>query len=419
MILNIDQIECYLVGGAVRDALLGRTVKDRDWVVIGQTPESMLAMGFTQVGADFPVFLHPHSKEEYALARTERKSGAGYRGFDFQADANVTLEQDLARRDLRINAIAQDRNGQLIDPYGGKADLDAGVLRHVSPAFVEDPVRVLRVARFAARFVGFRIAPETLALMQDIVVRGECAHLVPERVFEELKKALQEPKPSLFLRALRATGALKVILPELDALYGVPQRVEFHPEVDTGVHQEMVSDAASAIAPGDTLVGFCALLHDLGKACTESEHWPKHVQHEMRGVQPVQALCARLRVPAEYAAMAEHMCREHLQVHMLLQARPATIVDLLSRLDAWRKPDRVRVLALCCEADKQGRMGLSHTPYPQAALLKGALKAGLQVNAESFVAQGLQGPQIGAAVRQARCEAVSEFARAFIAGLGF
>lgn len=400
-------MQTYLVGGAVRDRLLGRPVQDRDWVVVGATPEQMLELGYTQVGADFPVFLHPQSKEEYALARTERKQGKGYAGFVFDTDAAVTLEQDLQRRDLTINAIAEHSDRTVIDPFGGVADLHRRVLRHVSPAFVEDPVRLLRIARFLARYApyGFTIAAETLELLRALVESGEVAHLVPERVFEELRKALSEPKPSAFLRSLRRCGALAVVFPELDALYGVPQRVLFHPEVDAGVHQQMVSDLAASLSPGDAQLGFVALMHDLGKALTPSDVLPRHLEHEQRGLAPVQALCARLKVPREWQALAEAVCRDHLKVHQLKELRAATICDLLSGWDAWRKPERVRVIALSCRADKGGRLGMSDA-YPQAALLVACHAAGLSVKAEPFVAAGLAGPAIGAAVRIARIDAI-------------
>jgi tRNA nucleotidyltransferase (CCA-adding enzyme) len=403
-------LNCYLVGGAVRDFLLERAVVDRDWVVVGTRPEAMLARGFRQVGADFPVFLHPETQEEYALARTERKTAPGYHGFSFHAGPEVTLEDDLARRDLTINAIAQASDGRLVDPYNGQADLHARVLRHVAPAFVEDPLRVLRVARFAARFAefGFRVAPETMALMQSIVDAGEMAHLTPERVFEELKKALIEPIPSAFLRVLRACGALRIVFPELDALYGVPQRAQFHPEIDVGAHQEMVSDQAAKIAPGDALVGFCALVHDLGKAKTPSEVLPAHLLHEINGAEPVRAMCERLRCPSEWSACALAVCTEHLHVHRLLELRPGSICDVFDRIDAWRKPDRVRVLALACEADKRGRLGLSDTDYPQGALMQALFGKARGVAAAQFVEKGLQGIQIGEALRQARIQVIAK-----------
>jgi tRNA nucleotidyltransferase (CCA-adding enzyme) len=401
-------MQTYLVGGAVRDKLLDRPVVDHDHVVVGALPEELLALGYKPVGKDFPVFLHPQSGEEYALARTERKSGHGYHGFVFQADATVTLEQDLARRDLTINAIAQDEHGALTDPYHGVRDIEARVLRHVSPAFVEDPVRVLRVARFAARFapIGFTVAPETMALMQQMVRDGEVDHLVPERVWAETRKALGEPQPSAFLRVLREAGALRVLFPEIDALYGVPQRAEFHPEIDTGVHMEMVLDAAAKLAPGDDLVGFCALMHDLGKALTPADELPRHVDHEHRGVAPLRALCARLKVPAEHAALAELVCHEHLNAHRALELRPATVLKLLSGLDALRRPARLDAFLLACEADKRGRLGHESDDYPQATYLREARATAAAVNAADFVARGLTGPAIGKAMEAARIDAI-------------
>ncbi|MFM6989574.1 MAG: multifunctional CCA addition/repair protein, partial [Arenimonas sp.] len=333
----------YLVGGAVRDALLGLPAGDRDWVVVGETPEAMEAAGFRPVGADFPVFLHPRSGEEYALARTERKTASGYRGFVFHAYAAVTLEQDLARRDFTVNAIAQAADGTLVDPYGGRADLERRVLRHVSPAFAEDPVRILRAARFLARFahLGFSLAAETDALMRDMVHAGEVDHLVPERVWQEIQRALASRTPSAFLRTLRACGALKALLPEVDALYGVPQRIEYHPEIDAGLHTEMVLDMAARLAPGDALIAFTALTHDLGKALTPRDGWPKHIAHEHLGLPAVEAVCARWKTPSEYRTMALHACREHLNVHRLEQLRPETVHELLQGIDAFRRPERV------------------------------------------------------------------------------
>jgi len=399
----------YLVGGAVRDKLLNRPVVDHDHVVVGALPEELLALGYKPVGKDFPVFLHPRTGEEYALARTERKTGRGYHGFVFQADATVTLEQDLARRDLTINAIAQDEHGVLTDPYHGVHDIEARVLRHVSPAFVEDPVRVLRVARFAARFapLGFTVADETMALMRQMVRDGEVDHLVPERVWAETRKALGEPQPSAFLRVLRECGALAVLFPEIDALYGIPQRAEFHPEIDTGVHLEMVLDAAAKIAPGDDLVGFCALTHDLGKALTPADELPRHIGHEHRGVAPLRALVARLKVPTEHAALAEQVCREHLNAHRAFELKPATVLKLLASLDALRRPARLDAFLAACEADKRGRLGHEHDAYPQATYLRAARAAAAAVDAATFVAQGLTGPAIGAAMETARTHAIA------------
>jgi tRNA nucleotidyltransferase (CCA-adding enzyme) len=402
-------MQIYLVGGAVRDHLLGRPVVDRDHVVVGAMPDELLALGYKPVGKDFPVFLHPRNGEEYALARTERKTGRGYHGFVFQADANVTLEQDLARRDLTINAIAQDEHGALTDPYDGVHDIEARVLRHVSAAFVEDPVRVLRVARFAARFspLGFSVADETMALMRQMVRDGEVDHLVPERVWAETRKALAEPQPSAFLRVLRACGALAVLFPEIDALYGVPQRAEFHPEVDTGLHLEMVLDAAARIAPGNDLVGFCSLVHDLGKALTPAAELPRHIGHEHRGVAPLRALAERLKVPTEHAALAEQVCREHLNAHRAFELKPATVLKLLNALDALRRPARLELFLAACEADKRGRLGHQDDAYPQADYLRQARVAAAAVDAANFLAQGLAGPAIGEAMNSARVDAIA------------
>jgi tRNA nucleotidyltransferase (CCA-adding enzyme) len=402
-------MQTYLVGGAVRDKLLGRPALDRDHVVVGASPERMLALGYRPVGKDFPVFLHPQTGEEHALARTERKSGRGYHGFVFQADASVTLEQDLARRDLTINAIAEDAQGELIDPFGGARDIDARVLRHVSPAFAEDPVRVLRTARFAARFspLGFTVAPETMALMQQMVHEGEVDHLVPERIWAETRKALGEPQPSAFLRVLRACGALAVLFPEVDALYGVPQRAEFHPEIDCGTHVELVLDQAARLAPGDDLVAFCELTHDLGKAVSPADDLPRHIGHEQRGVAPLRALAARLKVPAEHAALAELVCREHLNAHRAFELKPATVLKLLASLDALRRPARLDTFLAACTADKRGRSGHAHDAYPQADYLRAARDAAAAIEAAGFVAAGLTGPAIGKAMASARIDAIA------------
>ena len=407
-------MQVYLVGGAVRDRLLGKAQVDRDYVVVGVTPETMLRLGYKPVGKDFPVFLHPQSNEEYALARTERKTGRGYHGFAFQADASVTLEDDLQRRDLTINAMAQDDSGALIDPYGGEKDLHDRVLRHVSPAFAEDPVRVLRVARFAARYapLGFRIADETMALMRQMVSDGEVDHLVPERVWQETKKALSEPQPSAFLAALRGCGALRKLFPEIDALYGVPQRAEFHPEIDTGVHTEMVIDMAARLAPGDALIGFCALTHDLGKALTPADVLPRHIGHEHAGVEPLRALAARLKPPTEYTDVAVLCCKLHLKAHMALELRPATVLELLEQLDAFRRPERLTQFLLVCEADKRGRLGLNESPYPQGALLRQAYAAAIAVDVRAIVASGVSGPAVGERLRAERVRAISSLARA-------
>ena len=401
-------MKTYLVGGAVRDALLGIVPGDRDWVVVGESPESMAAAGFRAVGADFPVFLHPRTSEEYALARTERKSAPGYKGFVFHADPGVTLEQDLARRDFTVNAIARDADGTLIDPFNGQADLKARVLRHVSPAFAEDPVRILRAARFMARFapLGFSMAEETLVLMRSMVVAGEVNHLVPERIWQEVRAGLASPRPSAFLQTLRACGALAVLLPEVDVLYGIPQRPEYHPEIDTGRHIEMVCDMAAHLAPGDALIVYAALLHDLGKGLTPADQWPKHIAHEHHGLAPVQAVCARWKVPSEYAAMAAHACREHLNVHRLQELRPETVHDLLARIDAFRRPERVAQLALICESDKRGRLGMTEDSYTQGSLLQRCFQAALAVRAADLPGNPA-GPAVGEALRKARIEAIA------------
>jgi len=401
-------MKTYLVGGAVRDRLLGLPTKDRDYVVVGAVPEDLLRRGYSQVGKDFPVFLHPETHEEYALARTERKTAPGYHGFHFVTDPTVTLEDDLRRRDLTINAIAEDENGKLIDPFRGAADLRKHVLRHVSPAFAEDPVRVLRVARFAARFAarGFHVAKETLALMREMVHSGEVDHLVPERVWAEMHKALGERTPSAFLCTLRDCDALVRVLPEVDALYGIPQRAEFHPEIDTGVHTEMVLDMAARLAPADALIGWCALTHDLGKALTPAQELPRHIGHEHAGVAPLRALSARLRVPAEYATLAELVCRLHLLAHTAFELRASTVLELFEKLDACRQPKRLPQFLLACAADKRGRKGQSENDYPQARYLSALFHKALEPKTQPLLEQGLSGPQLGAALRQARIAAI-------------
>ena len=403
-----DNAKVYLVGGAVRDALLGLPAGDNDHVVVGASTQQMLDAGYRQVGRDFPVFLHPHGGEEYALARTERKSARGHAGFTVHADPSVTLEDDLRRRDFTINAIARDADGNLVDPFGGVRDIQYRTLRHVGEAFVEDPLRVLRAARFMARFaaLGFTIAPETLALMREMAADGELAELVPERVWQELGKALRSRTPSAFLRTLRDADALRAVLPEVDALYGVPQRAEFHPEVDTGVHIELVCDMAAKLAPGDDLVGFAALAHDLGKALTPAGELPRHVMHEQRGIEPVAALSARLKVPAEHRDLAVLCCREHLNVHRIDELKPATVHELIARCDGFRKPARIHQLATVCEADKRGRAGLGDEPYPQGDTLRRLHAAAMAVRAAD-VARGLDGPAVGEAIRKARIDAIA------------
>ena len=376
----------FCVGGAVRDELLGLDVKDRDWVVVGGSPEQMVAAGFRPVGRDFPVFLHPQTHEEYALARTERKIGRGYKGFQVQYAPEVTLEEDLARRDLTINAIARDERGELVDPHGGRRDLEARVLRHVGEAFVEDPVRILRVARFAARFVEFSVAAETAALMRWMVDDGEVDHLVPERVWQELSRGLMEQRPSRMFEVLRACGALARVFPELDALWGVPQRADHHPEVDTGRHVMMVLDW-SAQAGHALAVRFAALVHDLGKGETPADALPRHVGHEASSVRLVEQACERLRAPVEVRELARLVAREHGIVHRALELRPATIVELLERVDAFRRPERVHDVLAACEADHRGRLGFANEAYPQAQRIREAMAAARSVDAGA-VARG-------------------------------
>lgn len=408
--MHHPHMKIYLVGGAVRDALLGQAPGDRDWVVVGSTQAEMEARGFKAVGKDFPVFLHPDSGEEYALARTERKSGRGYRGFVVDADPSVSLEEDLQRRDFTINAIARDEaTGELVDPWGGVRDIEQRVLRHVGPAFIEDPLRVLRAARFMARFapLGFTLAPETAELMRQIAASGELDALVPERIWQELRRALTLPKPSAFLRCLHDTHALAAILPEVDALYGVPQRAEFHPEVDTGVHQEMVSDMAARLAPGNDLIGFAALTHDLGKALTPQDELPRHIMHEQRGLKPLAKLCERLKIPVDHRLLAEAVCREHLNVHRIDELRDATVLELISRCDGFRRPERITQMALVCECDKRGRLGFEDSDYPQRTTLQRLHAAALAINARDIATEGLQGPAIGEALRKARIAAIN------------
>jgi tRNA nucleotidyltransferase (CCA-adding enzyme) len=403
----------YLVGGAVRDALLGRSVGDRDWVVVGADENEMRAAGFLAVGRDFPVFLHPETREEHALARTERKTGPGYHGFEFHADRGVTLEDDLARRDLTINAIAQDEHGTLIDPHGGQRDLAAKVLRHVSPAFAEDPVRILRLARFAARFADFRVADETQALMREMVRAGEADALVPERVWQEVSRGLMEDKPSRMFDVLRGCGALARVLPEVDRLFGVPQRADYHPEVDTGVHLMMVLDTAARLA-ASLAVRYACLGHDLGKGTTPAEILPRHLRHEERSVELVRAMSERLRVDNACRALAVVVAREHGNIHRSGEFGAAAIVRLLERCDALRRPDRFAEALLACECDARGRLGLEEQPYPQRARLSDALDRVMAVDAtaiaEEAAARGLAGPAIGAAIHDARVRAVAEVA---------
>lgn len=404
-----NELECYLVGGAVRDRLLDRSETDRDWVVVGSTPEQMLELGFTPIGKDFPVFLHPHSKEEYALARTERKSGKGYKGFTIYASPDVTLEQDLQRRDLTINAMAIDREGRLIDPFDGQADMAQGLLRHVSDAFAEDPVRILRTARFAARYHrrGFSVAPGTLARMRAMVDNGEVDTLVAERVWQELQDALKSPSPSVFFTTLRECGALERVFPELDALFGIPQTAHYHPEIDTGVHTMMVIDRAGELSD-DIDVLYAAMTHDLGKALTPKTRLPSHRGHEAAGVPLVSALSSRLRVPTETTRLAEIMSDQHLNMHRLEELRPQTILKMLKKLDAFRKPARVGKFALACQADSQGRGGdFPNMAYPQRERLQAYFDAANSIDAGAIARTQNNPTAIAAAIDQARTQAIA------------
>ncbi len=397
----------YCVGGAVRDALLGLPVKDRDYVVVGATPEQMVARGYRPVGKDFPVFLHPETHDEYALARTERKTAKGYKGFQVYAAPEVTLEEDLARRDLTINAIAQADDGTLIDPYGGVDDIRQGVLRHVSKAFVEDPVRILRLARFAARFTQFSVAPETLRLMCEMVENGEVDALVPERVWQELAKGLMEARPSRMFDVLRQCGALQKIMPELDRLWGVPQPEVHHPEIDTGIHVMLVVDVA-AHRGFDLPVRFAALTHDLGKGTTPAHVLPRHIGHEERSVGLVKSLCQRLRVPNDCRDLAVITARFHGKVHRAQEMRPDTLLDLLHDTDAIRQPDRFEQCLLACECDARGRTGFEDRPYPQAEYLRGVLRAAMSIDAGAVASTQPSPEKIKAAVYAARLGAVTQ-----------
>jgi tRNA nucleotidyltransferase (CCA-adding enzyme) len=404
-------MQVYLVGGAVRDALLGLPVKERDWVVVGGSREELLRLQYREVGRDFPVFLHPDSHEEYALARRERKVAPGYRGFTVEFGPEVTLEADLARRDLTINAIAEAANGTLFDPFGGQRDIEARVLRHVSPAFIEDPVRILRVARFAARFapLGFRVAPETAALMRAMVDRGEAAALVAERVWQETEKALNESSAAEFFRVLRECGALRAVYPEIDALFGVPQPAQWHPEIDTGVHTLMVLEQA-AILSADPRVRFAALVHDLGKAATPQEEWPSHRGHEERSVALIDSLSARLRMPSDYRELGVIVARFHGNVHRAFELRPKTILDMLERSDAFRRPDRFAQMLLACEADSRGRLGLEAVPYPQRGYLLQARNAAAAIKPSSQDIAEHAGAKIAERLHERRLGAIAEIA---------
>ncbi len=411
-------MKMWMVGGAVRDGLLGLPVTDRDWVVVGQTPERMLAAGFTPVGKDFPVFLHPQTKEEVALARTERKTGPGYHGFQVQADPGVTLEDDLMRRDLTINAMAQDEAGHITDPHGGQRDLQAKLLRHVSPAFAEDPVRILRLARFAARFTDFNVAPETAMLMRQMVDAGEVDALVAERVWQELSRGLMETRPSRMFEVLRRCGALARLLPEVDRLWGVPQRADHHPEIDTGIHLMMVLDMSARLnAP--LPVRFACLGHDLGKGTTPADVLPRHLGHEERSVKLLRALSERLRVPVDCRALAEVVAREHGNIHRSAEFGAAALVRLLERCDALRRPERWDAVLLACECDARGRLGLEDSAYPQRARLRQAAVWAGSVDTAAVAADAAQagrsGPDIGTAVHEARVRAVQAALSASVA----
>ena len=402
----------YLVGGAVRDYLLGRAVTERDWVVVGATPEAMAAQGFRPVGRDFPVFLHPQSGEEYALARTERKTAAGYNGFVVHASPTVTLEQDLARRDLTINAMALDADGVLVDPYGGQRDLHARLLRHVSPAFNEDPLRVLRTARFAARYhaLGFCVATQTRQRMRAISRGGELTALPAERVWRETERALGEAHPVEYFRALRACGALAVLFPEIERLYGVPQSARWHPEIDTGIHNEMVMEQATALSTA-AQVRFAALCHDLGKGCTPASLLPAHHGHEARGVEQVDALCTRLKTPREFALLARQTARYHTHCHRALALQPQTLLKTLQALDALRKPARFEHFILACTADARGRTGFEDSDYPQADYMRGALRAlqGAQGEIAAYARSG--GGAIASAAQAIRLRHIKAYCR--------
>ena len=405
-------MQVYLVGGAVRDALLGLTVKERDWVVVGSTRDELLRLKYREVGRDFPVFLHPQSHEEYALARLERKTGPGYRGFEVEFGPQVTLQEDLARRDLTINAMARAEDGTLVDPHGGRRDLDARWLRHVSAAFIEDPVRILRVARFAARFapLGFKVAPDTMALMRAMVDRGEVHALVAERVWQETEKALRETAASEFFRVLRECGALKVIYPEVDALFGVPQPAQWHPEIDTGVHTLMVLDQAARLS-NDPKIRFAALVHDLGKGTTDPAEWPSHRGHEQRSVALIETLCERLRIPGEYRELSVIVARYHGNVHRAFELRADTILEMLEKTDAFRRPERYSHALLACEADSRGRLGLENIDYPQRIYLQAARDAAALIKPSAEDIALKDGVKIAARLHDARLRAIKDVPR--------
>ncbi|OBY75804.1 multifunctional CCA addition/repair protein [Acinetobacter gyllenbergii] len=406
-------MQVYLVGGAVRDHLLGHPYHEKDYVVVGATPEQLLAEGYQPVGKDFPVFLHPITKEEYALARTERKSGVGYHGFQFFTDTTVKLEEDLIRRDLTINAMAMNEAGTVYDPYGGQRDLEQRILRHVSDAFTEDPLRVLRVARFAARYAayGFKIADETLQLMQDIAQSGELNALTPERVWKETSRALLEDHADVYFQTLRDCNALKILFPEIDALFGVPQRPEYHPEIDCGIHTLMALKQA-CLAGYALDVRFAVLVHDLGKALTPIDELPRHIMHEERGIQPVTDICDRLKVPTHLKNLALIVCKEHLKCHQIMNLKPGTLWRLLQRLDVLRRPEKVIAFVQACECDAKGRLGLEHRPYPQAQYVLDAMEIVRNIRAQDLP-EHITGPEIGEMLIQYRIEALAKFKETF------
>lgn len=396
-------MQIYLVGGAVRDRLLGLAVTDHDYVVVGATPQEMEAQGFKAVGKDFPVFLHPKTGEEYALARTERKSGRGYKGFEVNFSKDITLEDDLIRRDLTINALAQAEDGTIVDPYGGQDDIEHKTLRHVSPAFAEDPLRVLRVARFAAKLhhMEFEVAPETLALMTELVNQGEMQYLTAERVWIETHKALLTQSPQVYFEILRECGALKELFPELDCLWGIPNPEKWHPEIDTGVHTMMVLEQA-ANKTDDTVVRFAAVMHDLGKGVTPEEHWPQHRGHEESGVPLIKSLCRRIKAPKDYEYLAIQVSRFHLHSHKMFELRPKTVYKVLKSIGAYKKNGILEQFILACESDFNGRLGLEEEPYPQATLLRECFNASQHIDAGPLMERGLEGAKLGEAIERER-----------------
>ncbi len=407
-------MKAYLVGGAVRDTLLKLPVRERDWVVIGETPEAMIARGYIEVGKDFPVFLHPETKDEYALARIERKTARGYKGFAVHATPDVSMKEDLMRRDLTINAMALMDNGDIFDPYGGQEDLKNRIFRHISPAFCEDPVRVLRIARFCARYqhLGFSIAPETRKLMQQMVVQGEIDHLVAERVWAETVKALGEKSPAAYFQVLRDCGALARIFPELENLFGVPQPEKYHPEIDTGVHVLMVLEQAVLLSD-KTTVRFAALMHDLGKALTPEEKWPSHHGHETLGLNTLKKLCTRLRVPNNYQKLALQVMEYHTHCHRALDLRPGTLCEKLSSLGAFKADNQLNDFLLACEADAKGRLGLEEHPYPQAGYILAAQKAAQRIDSSAVSNKNLKGKEIGDAIQHLRAQEISKIKKQF------